>query len=83
MCRRARRRRPGRRLPSEVALADHLALRGCGHDLGRALMENAVENVPRLVVEQLEQAFVDRRERDLAIGGRLAIGCRALRSLRA
>ena len=62
------------RLPAEVALADDLALRGGGEHLDRPLAQHRVEDVPRCVVHELEQALVHRGERDLAVRGRFAVG---------
>src|SRR3984957_20379903 len=62
------------RLDSEVALADDLHLRHRSFDLVRAPTHHRVEQFPTVVGAKLEQALVDRGDRDRATGrGRLAV----------
>ena len=56
-----------RRLLAEVALAHHLHLSGRGRHLFRPPLHHRLEQLPGLVRGQLEQALVDRGERDLGL----------------
>ena len=60
------------RLLPVVAPADDLALGGARLDAPGALLHHRVEQPPRVVAAQREQALVDGRERDLGAGQRLA-----------
>jgi hypothetical protein len=63
----------GHRLAAVVAPADDLALRGGRLHAPGALLDHRVQQVPRFVAAQREQALVDRREGDLGAGQRLAL----------
>src|SRR5580704_16804631 len=58
------------RLDSEVALADDLHFGRRGFDLVGALTHHRVEQFPAVVGAQLEQALVDRGDRDCTAGRR-------------
>ena len=55
-----------------VAAADDFALRGAGLHAPGALPDHRVQQVPRIVATQSEQAFVDGREGHVGAGHRLA-----------
>ena len=61
------------RLLAEVALADHLRLRGRRFDFDRPPLHHRAEQIPRSVRRQSEQSFIDRGDSKLGIGHRLAV----------